>query len=534
MPENFYDVAIVGYGPVGQMLALLLGQKGYHVLVVERWPDRYPLPRAVHYDHEVARIIQAAGISAALASVIEHPDFYEWRNAQGEILLSLDQRGIGSSGWPESTMFTQPALEAIMDAQVATLPDVHLLRGWEAFQAEQFVDHVELTIQKKNSGGEEASVPTTETLTLQARYLIGADGANSFVLQQMDTSISDLGFLFDWLVVDVIPHEERQWSPLCWQLCDPVRPTTLVSGGKGRRRWEFMRLEGESIEDLNRPEAAWHLLAPWQITPQNATLERHAVYTFRARWADNWQQGRFLLVGDAAHLMPPFAGQGLGVGMRDVMNLLWKLDLVLSGRAADQILASYTSERLPNVQQFINYSVELGGIICVTDPEAAAQRDALLLVMREQPELAPPPPELPRLGPGILHQGDPLAGQLFLQGEVSIDGKSGLFDDVVGRGFCLFSIAGDPQTTLSAQTHKRFTSIGGLVVSLINDAPTPILDTTYVIDINGTYHDWFTEHACSVVLTRPDFYIFGTASRLEDAEALVKVLLDQLSAGSIA
>jgi 2-polyprenyl-6-methoxyphenol hydroxylase-like FAD-dependent oxidoreductase len=519
MTETLYDVAIVGYGPIGQMLALLLGQKGYHVLVVERWPDRYPLPRAVHYDHEVARIIQAAGISAALASTTELTDLYEWRNAQGETLLALDQRGTGMSGWPESTMFTQPIFEAVLAAQVASLPTIHLQHGWEVFQVEQSADYVELTMREKKS----VASPDVETLTMQARYLVGADGANSFVLQQMNTSITDLGFLFDWLVVDVIPHEERQWSPLCWQLCDPARPTTLVSGGKGRRRWEFMRLEGESVEDLNQIETAWRLLAPWQVTTQNATLERHAVYTFRARWADNWRNGRLLLAGDAAHLMPPFAGQGMGVGMRDVMNLLWKLDLVLSERADDAILSSYTSERLPQVQQFINYSVELGSIICVTDPEAAAQRDALMLLVRAQPELAPPLPELPRLGPGILHQDDQLAGQLFLQGEVSVDGKSGLFDDVVGRGFCLLSIAGDP--ALSAETHARFTSLGGLTASLVRNGNTT---AHQIIDINGTYHDWFTEHACAIVLTRPDFYIFGAAAHLEEAEALVAALLNQL------
>lgn len=525
MTETIYDVAIVGYGPIGQMLALLLGQKGYHVLVAERWPNRYPLPRAVHYDHEVARILQAAGVSSALEHVIEHPDHYEWRNVQGETLLALDQSGIGLSGWPESTMFTQPTFEAALDAQATSLPSIAVHHGWEVFLAEQFADHVELTIRKKSFVPEDISIPDEETQTIQARYLIGADGANSFVLQQMNTSITDLGFLFDWLVVDVIPHEERQWSPLCWQLCDPARPTTIVSGGKGRRRWEFMRLAGESVEDLNRPETAWQLLAPWQITPQNAILERHVVYTFRARWADTWQKGRFFLAGDAAHLMPPFAGQGMGAGMRDVINLAWKLDLVLSGRAEDRLLATYTSERLPNVQQFINYSVELGNIICVTDPEVAAQRDALLLITREQPELAPPPPELPRLGPGILHKNDPLAGQLFLQGEVVVEGKCGLFDDVVGHGFCLLSIAGDPAASLSTQTRERFTSIGGLTASLAcRENPS----SHQVIDVNGTYHDWFKANGCTVVLTRPDFYIFGAAPQLEDAEELVKALLDQL------
>ncbi len=526
MSETIYDVAIVGYGPVGQMLALLLGQKGYRVLVIERWPNRYPLPRAVHYDHEVARILQAAGVSSALEHIIEPVDLYEWRNAQGETLLCLDQRGIGLSGWPESTMFAQPVFEAILDAQAIALPNVHLQKGWEVFQAEQFADHVELTIRKRGFIPEDMPVPHQETQMIQARYLVGADGANSFISQQIKTSVTDLGFLFDWLVVDVIPHEEREWHPLCWQLCDPARPTTIVSGGKGRRRWEFMRLEGESVEDLNQAATAWQLLAPWQITPQNATLERHVVYTFRARWADTWQKGRIFLAGDAAHLMPPFAGQGMGAGMRDVMNLAWKLDLVLSSRASDQLLATYTSERLPNVQQFINYSVELGSIICVTDAEAAAQRDALLLITREQPELAPPPPELPRLGPGILHKDDPLAGQLFLQGEVIAEGRNGLFDDVVGRGFCLLSIAGDPASALSMQTSELFASIGGLTISLASNANPSVHQ---VIDVNKTYSDWFKAHNCIVVLTRPDFYIFGTATQLKDAEELVKALLDQLA-----
>ena len=243
----------------------------------------------------------------------------------------------------------------------------------------QDATHVELTVRKGTTENTGRWTPTEETRTVQGRYLIGADGANSFVRQHMETSITDLGFAFDWLVIDVIPREHRVWNPPALQVCDPVRPTTVVPGGKGRRRWEFMRLSDETVEELNRTERAWWLLAPWQMTPQNATLEQHTIYTFRAAWADSWRKGRLLLAGDAANLMPPFAGQGMGAGMRDAMNLVWKLDLVLSERTGDSLLDTYTSERMPNVQHFIGISMELGKIICITDQEIAASRDAQML-----------------------------------------------------------------------------------------------------------------------------------------------------------
>jgi len=522
------DVAIIGYGPTGQMLALLLGEKGYRVAVFERWPTLYPQPRAVHYDHEIARVFKAVGIEDALASIVEPGGIYEWRNARGETLLSFDWSEQSVSGWPSSTMFPQPQLEAILDSSVKALPSVTVYQGWAAEQVAQTQGAVHLQVRKQvvTSSGELA--PADDLLSVRARYVIGADGANSFLRQHMRTSLNDLGFLFDWLVVDVIPHEPREWNPPNLQVCDPVRPTTVVSGGKGRRRWEFMRLPGESVEDLNNAETAWKLLAPWDITPENATLERHALYTFRARWAESWRDGHFLLAGDVAHLMPPFAGQGMGAGVRDAVNLAWKLDLVLSGRAEESILDTYTSERLPHVQSTIHFSVELGKIICISDPEAARMRDQQMVAVRQAAQGGLPQPSfLP--GPGIFLEGDPLAGHMFLQREVARFGKRGLFDDIVGGGFCLISTGGDPATHLSPDDEAFFTSIGGQSVSLRNSADE---HADHVIDISGAYFDWFAANTCAVVLTRPDFAIYGTAPDLAGAVKLVRSLREQLHPSS--
>ena len=172
-------------------------------------------------------------------------------------------------------------------------------------------------------------------MEVQARYLVGADGAHSVIRAAMGSSLMDLGFSADWLVVDVQPRPGTKLSvddDVMLQICDPARPTTVVSGGPGRRRWEFMALEGETLEDLNCVERAWALLAPWHVTSEHAVLERHAVYRFRGAVADKWRQGRVFIAGDAAHLTPPFAGQGLCAGVRDAAALAWRLDFALRAK----------------------------------------------------------------------------------------------------------------------------------------------------------------------------------------------------------
>jgi 2-polyprenyl-6-methoxyphenol hydroxylase-like FAD-dependent oxidoreductase len=504
------DVALVGYGPVGQLLAILLGRHGWRVHVLERWPESYPLPRAVHFDHEIARVFQGAGVMAELAGRTEPASVYEWRNAAGEILLRIGRDAEHSlSGWPESLMTHQPDLERILDARAQSLASVRVERGSEVHGLREAGDGVEL-VAKREAG---------ETRTVRARFAVGCDGANSFVRGQMGVSWTDLGFHFDWLVVDVLPTEPRTWDPLNWQLCDPARPTTLVSGGPGRRRFEFMRLPHETLDELNETTTAWRLLAPWDVHPGNAKLERHAIYTFRARWADVWRRGRLLLAGDAAHLMPPFAGQGMCSGLRDAANLAWKLDLVLAGRAPESLLDTYTSERLSHVRAMIDLSVALGRVICVPDPAEAAARDRRM-VAEGRERGAPVPVALPPLGLGLFAPGSPGAGQLFVQDRVRRGGATGLFDDVVGRGFVLVSPHGDPATRLDPALADFFASLGGLCAHVGGNGS--------IGDLDGGYARWFASLGAGVALQRPDGYVFGTAPSLDGANALVASLRSRL------
>jgi flavoprotein hydroxylase len=498
------DVAIVGYGPVGQTLAILLGQRGWRVGVFEKQPAAYPLPRAVHLDHEVARVLQAAGLGDELPALTEAADTYEWRNAAGETLLVISSREHGVSGWPEANMFAQPELERALDRRVRAHASVGVRRGAEVVDVRTDPGHATLVVAE---GG--------RTHDAAARWVVGCDGANSFVRRHLGTTVTDLGFFYDWLIVDVVCHEPRTWTPINLQICDPKRPTTLVSGGPGRRRWEFMGLPGEELADLNNEATAWRLLEPWGVTPANATLERHAVYTFQARWVDEWRKGRLLLAGDAAHQMPPFAGQGMCSGIRDAANLAWKLDLVLRGEAPEQLLDTYASERAPQVRATIEFSIELGKVICVPDPAAAAARDAAMIAAARDRGPTPPLPA-PTLGPGVLAADDALAGHLFVQGEVVHAGRRGRFDDVVGCGFTLVSTVGDPLRRLTPELAEFFASLGGSGAHVAPGGP--------VDDAGGSYARWFAEHGVAVVLQRPDFHVFGAAAGIDGSAALVAAL----------
>ncbi|VVE90486.1 bifunctional 3-(3-hydroxy-phenyl)propionate/3-hydroxycinnamic acid hydroxylase [Pandoraea bronchicola] len=501
------DVIVVGYGPVGQALSLRLAQLGHQVIVIERWGDLYGLPRAVGLDHEALRILQSTGVMHDFSEHMVLSHVYEWRNGQGDVLTAfpgLDQPS--ASAWPNRCSFHQPALERLLDER---LRSAHRDRArvLNRLTVSRIVAHDDGVLVQAHP----TDNPDAPAHEFRARYVVGCDGAGSFVRQAMGVSVTDLGFTADWLVVDLRPKDPAQWRNDLIQVCDPNRPTTMVAAGPGRRRFEFMALAHEKKDDLNNVQTAWGLLAPWGWNPENAELERHAVYTFRSIVADTWRRGRLMIAGDAAHLTPPFAAQGLCAGLRDVAALAWRLDAVLRGVAPEAMLDDYSDERRPHARALVEFAVMLGHIICELDPDAAAQRD---LALQERAKCADQREPTPRLGPSaLMRDGDDTSGTLGRQGHVRYQGRTGRFDDVVGSGFVLIGNGHDPLRSLSRAQRDFLTQIDATVVGVGAECD--------VEDIGHTYAQWFETLGCDTVLVRPDYYMFGSG----EASALVSDLM---------
>jgi 2-polyprenyl-6-methoxyphenol hydroxylase-like FAD-dependent oxidoreductase len=496
-PTESTDVLIVGMGPVGATLALLLAKRGRTVTILERQTTPYGLPRAVHIDDGAARVLQAAGIEAVFGSSSEVTTEYEWRNAEGVTLLRLSTERTSTEGWPSSNMIHQPSIEGALNDAVHSSSSIQVHRGETVTALRE--ENNEVTVTSVTGTGDEA--------VRSARFVVGCDGANSIVRTQMNMSTVDLGFFFDWLIVDVVLNVQREFSPQNLQVCDPLRPTTAVSGGPGRRRWEFMCLPGEDPSSMNDEATAWRLLSPWDVRPDNASLERHAVYRFQAMWVNEWRKGRVFVAGDAAHLMPPFAGQGLCSGLKDVMNLAWKLDHALTVETVtpelDRLLDSYQSERAPHVKGVIELSVELGKIICVPDPAEAKARDEAMAPMAAGGATMPSPPP-PPITEGFISSLFALAGRTFPQ-STGAETRSTRSDDLFGRRWKL--------VTLTPISHPaEFESIGDAVVL-----------NSYGEKVDTTIADWFAEHGVTAALVRPDSIVFGATA---DPAQVVELLAE--------
>lgn len=514
------DVAIVGFGPVGQALAALLGRAGHSVLAIERFAEIYRMPRAVHLDHEIMRLLQGLKVVEDLAGELLPVQDYHWYGADGEPLMTLHAPVPAASGWDPDYMFFQPALELALQRRAGEQPSVEVERGWVAETLSVQPDHALLSVRR--ASGEPDGGQAGGSRSVRARWAVGADGANSFVREALGIARRDLGFQERWLVVDLEPHDidALDLPPAC-QWCDPARPTTHVRSGPRHRRWEFMLLPGEDPADFEDPARVWELLAPW-FAPADGTLTRHAVYEFRSMLAERMRDGRALLVGDAAHLTPPFLGQGLCSGLRDAANVAWKLDLVLRGLAGEALLDTVEAERQPQNEWVIALAVELGRVLCQLDPRLAAERDAVLRAAG-----APPAPAIAPLTAGLLRRGAdgapaPLAGHLSVQGLVATPSGETLLDDLTGGGFTLIAAAGDPLQALDGRDRALLDALGAHVVSLDPGANGGRRDA------DGRLTAWLREHGAHAVLVRPDFYVFGSARDAADLPALIEDLRGQL------
>jgi 3-(3-hydroxy-phenyl)propionate hydroxylase len=490
MPQDYdADVLVVGLGPTGDVLSALLAQEGQSVIALDREADLYPVSRAAVFDHEIMRIFQSIGVAEPIAEVCRAPGRYEFVTANGDVLLDFELADhMPVSGWAESYVLHQPTVERVLRNRMCAL-GVDMRLGARLTSLTQDQDGVTCQIDGPDGPS-----------TLRTRYTIGCDGASSRVRDQLGIGLFDYSFDEPWLVLDATTDTPGDLPYRLMQICDPRRPVTYLKMAANRYRWEFMIKPGEDPAELSSDAGIRRLLEPWDCFDR-LNIERRAVYRFHGLVAEQWRKGRVLLAGDAAHQMPPFAGQGMCAGIRDAANLAWKLAAHARGEAGDSVLDTYQSEREGHVRAVIETAIAMGRVVCMIEPQAAAGRDAEMLARKAAGErdiaLAFPP-----LSGGLLTDL-PGAGALFPQAI----GAAGRLDDHLGPGAWL--IGADAPT------------------SGMGDFKVFALDDPRIAPFSDAIAAWLEAHRAKAVLVRPDRHVFGSG----EARHLLSAWQGMLSAG---
>jgi len=515
---DLHDAVIVGYGPVGATAAALLAERGLTVAVVEMWPDIYDKPRAITFDHEVMRVFQACGIVERIRPFIApHPGTH-YRGVDGRVIKIFDpQPPPHPLGWPPSGTFVQPELEAALRDGVARHPNVDVLLSHRAVLLQQNADRVLLSVRDATRG---------TSLTLEARYVLGCDGANSLVRKALDITCEDLGFDEWWMVVDVRLHKPVDLPDRCIQYCWPERPATFVIGPGNLRRWEIKLLPGEDPDEFGRHDNVVKQLSRF-VDPSAIDVWRAAVYRFHALLAERWRDRRVFLLGDACHQTPPFLGQGMCAGIRDAANLAWKLAAVAQSGAHERLLDTYEEERKPHVRALVSLAKEFGLIIGELDPIAAQARDEKLRGELERGEAQTIRQRyIPDLSAGVIDaHASAAAGTLFVQPRARGDGGDPvLLDDMLNDRFLLATATNEAQDWLAGEAREAWHRLGGecVVISSAGETARAMPGVCHVAELDGLFKAWAAQHGCAAVIVRPDRYVFGTAN---DAAGLNRLVL---------
>ncbi|WP_405540222.1 bifunctional 3-(3-hydroxy-phenyl)propionate/3-hydroxycinnamic acid hydroxylase [Streptomyces sp. NBC_00075] len=469
-------VVIVGAGPVGVTAALLLARRGVRSVVLERHQDVYPLPRAVATDDEICRILQAAGVGEEFTAITRPADGLRLLDPRHRVMAEFRRSRHGAHGYPQSSMFDQPELERLLRDALAERPECELRGGVEVTGVGPDTSGPVRVTYRDDHGEHE----------LRADAVLGCDGANSLTREAIGGVWEDLRFEERWTVVDV----RTTAGVRCWegvdQVCDPARPATFMRVGEDRYRWEFRLGEGR--------ETVRELVAPWLPPSYDGDFEvvRETQYTFRARVADRWRSGRVFLLGDAAHLTPPFVGQGLCSGIRDAYNLTWKLARVLRQGAEDGLLATYESERKPHARHVVRLAVAMGWAMTGGQDGAAALRRRALAAACRIPgvtELAGRDLSRPLTAGPLVRRGlrRGLAGTYCPQPWVNVDGRRTRLDEVLGDSFTVLT-ATEPGPSLTAIAHGL--GVRAVPVTGLGD--------------DGTLAAWLRAGDADAVLLRPD------------------------------
>jgi 3-(3-hydroxy-phenyl)propionate hydroxylase len=511
-----FQVVVVGHGPSGAVAACLLGDKGIRTLAIDRQRDVYDKPRAIAIDHEILRLLDNLG---AAGRVMPHTAPFpasQHFGAKGQLIRRIDMVPEPYPlGYTPSMVFTQPPVEAALREHAAAYDSVDVALGTELLGFDQSADHV--TLHLRDDRGASRSVT--------ADYVIACDGASSGTRQQLGIAFEDLVFDEPWLVVDLQVNDEAlgKLPETAAQFCDPSRPTTFIIGPGHHRRFEIMLLPGEDPREMEEPAQVWRLLARW-LTPDDATLWRAASYRFHALVATEWRQGRIFLAGDAAHQQPPFIGQGMCQGIRDVGNLVWKLDRVLNGQSGAGLLDTYGEERGEHVRQLTTRIKAIGHVICERDPVAAAARDVRILAEGGgQPRTVTRQEIVPPLQKGLLaFPLHPAHGTLFPQPWIRTAAGRRLLDDVAGTGWRLV-LDQRSAPDLTATMRTDLSRLGTRLIRVLSADADGHADRDTIAEEDGVLAAWFDRHGCRAAIVRPDHYVYGVAN---DEAALGRMLIE--------
>jgi len=488
--RNDYDVAIVGFGPVGALTGLLLAEGGLRVAILEQSQEPAILPRAVGLDGESVRAFQRIGLGDDVSGLLQpsrEPDLVTFTNSRRERYFGLEISQEGITGWRDVAYFDQPELEAYLRDRVAERGGIDVLLGREAVGVENLAHEVRVR---------SVDVASQASSELGAAYVIGCDGASSFVRREIGAEWLSLGYDQDWLVVDIVQHPEADLPATMMQVCAPERLVTYVPVKDPNRRWEFQLLDGEPREEMLRLERIEELLRPW-LPAEHYDVRRAAVYQFHAATADRWQADRVFLAGDAAHQTPPFLGQGLNAGFRDAVNLGWKIPLVLSQTCGEGLLETYAKERDAHARDLVEWAVAIGKLM-----ETLAAREA----GRPDPHEADASAgygqgrTVPPLRDGVLveaqiHAEHP-AGSVFGQPTVRrADGGECRLDDLLGRGFAVV-----------AQREKDL-AVGAEARAVVDRLDIRLVSLEGLELVRGAWDRTLDSHRAALV--RPDRYLFG-------------------------
>ena len=433
-----YDLTIIGLGPTGGTLANLIALQGFSVLILEREKSFYPLPRAVHFDDEIMRVFQTIGITKDFLKHTIINKGTKFVNSKGQIVLDWPRpRTVTENGWYPSYRFNQPDLEKQLRNKLKKYKKVKIKQNSEVNKIKNFKDHVKINFK---------NIIDNNFQEIKSKYIVGCDGANSITRSQIKTKMDNLGFTQKWAVVDLILKKEKKNLPdRTIQYSNLKQPATYCRNVGKRRRWEFAIRKNQNETTILSKNYIWNFLKPW-LKKSEAFIERKTIYTFKSAISRKWKKGRIFIAGDAAHLMPPFMGQGMCAGIRDVSNLAWKISHCLNNKYDEKLLKTYQSERFSNVKEYIETTMRMGEFVNAVEntqitKNISSGNDGIKSMQSIKP----------KLGSGLGEKKDKRRGKIFPQFKLK-NGKN-LDDKFSVKPILLYS--SDINKTLS----NKFNSI---------------------------------------------------------------------------